>query len=66
MNTINNFFKKLFSKDEEDNGFIEDEIVKAEKRLGIKLLIQLRQFYLTQVRNRLINSCHCFARPEYI
>jgi len=42
MNTINNLFKKLFSKDEEDNGFNEDEIVKAEKRLGIKLLIQLR------------------------
>jgi len=66
MNEVNHLFKKLFSKDEEDIGFSEKEILAAEKRLGIKLPKLIRDFYLTQVRNILINSCHDFARPEQL
>ena len=66
MNEVNHLFKKLFSKDEKDIGFSEKEILEAEERLGIKLPKLIRNFYLTQVRNRLINSCHNFARPQQL
>jgi len=66
MNEVKNLFKKLFSKDEEDKGFHEEEIDNVEQKLGIKLPEPLREFYLTQVRNILINSCHDFARPEQL
>lgn len=66
MKQVNQLFKKLFSKNEEDIGFNKEAVSKAEKRLGIKLPNSIREIYLHQVRNRLINSCHNFARPEHL
>lgn len=66
MKKINKLFKKLFSKNEEDIGFSEKEILEAEKRLGINLPNSIKNIYLYQVRNRLINSCHNFSRPEHL
>ena len=66
MDDVHHLFKKLFSGGEEDVGYSEEEVIAAEKRLGIGLPEPIRNFYLTQVRNRLINSCHGFDRPEHL
>lgn len=64
--SVSNLFKKLFSQDEEERGFSEAEIIKAEQKLGIQLPTTLRHLYLNQIRNTLINSYHNFARPEQL
>lgn len=66
MKKVNKLFKKLFSKNKEDIGFTKDEVRKAEERLSIKLPDSIKNVYLHQVRNRLINSCHYFSRPEHL
>lgn len=66
MNETSALFHELFSFGEEEKGFTEQEIVEAEERLGIRLPEDLRVFYLTQVKNTLINSCHYFAPPHQL
>lgn len=57
-------FLKLFSVTKKETGFDEEKITEAEKRLSIKLPTELRHFYISKVKNKLINSCHHFPKPQ--
>jgi len=48
------------------NGFLEHEILEAEKRLKIKFPKVFKLMYLEYGRNKLINSCHYFKKPIHL
>ena len=56
----------LFSEIEKNKGFSEEEISKAENRLGFKLPKELRLFYKTQGRNVAFKTQTGIVDPKYL